>query len=83
VASLIDRGWWAWTTSEGMASWWAKDSWIELRIGGAFELYFLQEERRGWQGSESCRVLSFCPPEMFSFSWNFPPTLPKIRSEHT
>ena len=83
VASPIDRVWWAWTTSEGMASWWAKTSWIELRVGGPFELYFLLDGRRGMQGSEGCRILSYRPNEMLSFSWNFPPSIPEIRGEHT
>jgi uncharacterized protein YndB with AHSA1/START domain len=83
VSAPISRVWWAWTTSEGLASWWVKQSWIELRVGGPFELYFLPDERRGVQGTEGCRVLSYRPPEMLSFSWNFPPTLPEIRSEHT
>lgn len=77
VSSPIDRVWWAWTTSEGMASWWAKKSWIELRVGGPWELYFLTDQPRGHQGSEGCRILSYCPPEMLSFSWNFPPSLPE------
>jgi uncharacterized protein YndB with AHSA1/START domain len=83
VGSPTDEVWWAWTSSDGMASWWAKESWIDLRIGGPYELYFLLDQRRGWQGSEGCRILSFCPPDMLSFSWNFPPSIPEIRSEHT
>jgi uncharacterized protein YndB with AHSA1/START domain len=83
VSSPVDRVWWAWTTSEGMATWWAKNSWIELRLGGPYELYFLLDQRRGWQGSEGCRILSYCPNEMLSFTWNFPPSIPEIRSEHT
>jgi uncharacterized protein YndB with AHSA1/START domain len=82
VAAPIERVWWAWTTSEGMASWWAKKSWIELRIGGPWELYFETTRPRGWQGSEGCRILSYRPPEMLSFSWNFPPSIPKIRFEY-
>ncbi len=83
VSSPIERVWWAWTTSEGMASWWAKQSWIDLKIGGPFELYFLLDQPRGSQGSESCRILSYVPPEMLSFSWNFPPEIPEIRFDHT
>jgi len=82
VSSPIERVWWAWTTSEGMASWWAKESWIELRIGGPWELYFLLDQPRGLQGSEGCRILSYCPPEMLSYSWNFPPSIPEIRNEY-
>jgi len=83
VSSSIDRIWWAWTTSEGMASWWAKNSWIELRVGGPYELYFLPDQPRGMQGTEDCRILSYRPNEMLSFSWNFPLSIPEIRSEHT
>lgn len=83
VSSPIDRVWWAWTTSEGMASWWAKQSWIDLKIDGPFELYFLLDQPRGSQGAEGCRILSYVPPEMLSFSWNFPPEIPEIRFEHT
>jgi uncharacterized protein YndB with AHSA1/START domain len=82
VPTPIGRVWRAWTTSEGLASWWVKDSWIELRIGGPWEVYFLKNERRGGQGSEGCRILSYRPPEMLSFSWNFPPTLPELRAEY-
>jgi uncharacterized protein YndB with AHSA1/START domain len=83
VAAPIDRVWWAWTTSEGMASWWAKQSWIDLRIEGPYELYFLLDQPRGSQGGESCRILSYLPKEMLSFSWNFPPEISEIRFEHT
>jgi len=83
VKSPIEKVWWAWTTSEGMASWWVKQSWIDLRIDGPFELYFLLDQPRGSQGAESCRILSYLPQEMLSFSWNFPPSIPEIRFDHT
>lgn len=84
VASPIGHVWWAWTTSEGLASWWVKENWVELRIGGPFEVYFQLDQKRGHQGAEDCRILSYCPPEMLSFSWSFPSTkFPKLRLERT
>lgn len=83
VPAPVAAVWWAWTTSEGMASWWATSSWIELRRDGPFEVYFLKRNPRGWQGSEGCRILSYVPQEMLSFTWNFPPSIPEIRDEHT
>ncbi len=65
------------------AAWWAQESWIELRIGGAFEVYFLLDQPRGAQGAEGFRILSYRPLEMLSFSWNFPPEIPEIRSAQT
>jgi uncharacterized protein YndB with AHSA1/START domain len=83
VKCPIEHVFHAWTTSEGMASWWAKDSWIDLRIGGPWELYFIGDNPRGWQGSEGCRILSYCPPEMLSYSWNFPPEIPTLRFNYS
>jgi uncharacterized protein YndB with AHSA1/START domain len=83
VGTSIETVWRAWTTSDGMATWWAERSWIDLRVGGPYELYFRLDQPRGSQGTESCRILSYLPQEMLSFSWNFPPEIPEIRFEHT
>jgi uncharacterized protein YndB with AHSA1/START domain/predicted enzyme related to lactoylglutathione lyase len=72
-----------WSSSEGLAKWWTESSRIELRPGGHYELYFLLDEPYGRRGGEGCRVLSYLPGRMISFTWNAPPTLPKARSLHT
>lgn len=33
----------------------------------------------GLRGSEGCKILSFIPNEMLSFSWNAPPQYKKVR----
>ncbi len=35
------------------------------------------------QGSEGCVVVGIEEPTRLSFTWNFPPTLPTIRNQHT
>ena len=74
-----------WATGEGLASWWVADNRVELRPGGHYELYFLPEESAsaGGRGSEGCRVLSFLPGKMLSFTWNAPPHLPATRERYT
>lgn len=72
-----------WASSEGMASWWAKHSRIELRPGGFYELYFLLDNPPGTRGGEGCRVLSYLPGRMLSFSWNAPPHLARTRARPT
>ncbi len=72
-----------WASSEGMAKWWVPSTRIELRPGGFYELYFMTDAPKGQQGSEGCRVLSFLPGRMLSFTWNAPPHLPKTRSRRT
>jgi uncharacterized protein YndB with AHSA1/START domain/predicted enzyme related to lactoylglutathione lyase len=83
VRATPEDAWSRWTSSEGMARWWAKDTRIELRPGGFFELYFLAEATRGSKGSEGCRVLSYLPGRMLSFTWNAPPHLPTTRERRT
>ena len=79
----VEKVWWAWTTSEGIASFFCAQNWIELKLGGAFEVYFLTDNPRGSQGSEGCRVLTFVPERMLVFSWNAPPHLPGVRGKRT
>lgn len=75
--------WRLWTTGEGMAEWWAPDNHIELRVGGPFELYMLPDAPAGERGSDRCRILSFLPERILSFTWNAPPNQPYTRVRHT
>ncbi|MEX0812792.1 MAG: SRPBCC domain-containing protein [Chitinophagales bacterium] len=72
--------WKKWTTHEGLLTFFGRDNKIELIPGGAFEIYFLMENEYGLRGSETCKVLSYLPNEMLSFSWNAPPSFLKIRN---
>jgi uncharacterized protein YndB with AHSA1/START domain len=83
VAAAPDTVWVAWTSNEGIASWWGPAaSNIELRIGGPFEILFSTELPEGERGSEGCRVLAYVPGESLSFTWNAPPHLP-LRAANT
>jgi uncharacterized protein YndB with AHSA1/START domain len=75
VASLWER----WTTHEGLLTFFGSQNLIELKPGGAFEIYFLMENPEGFRGSETCKVLSFLPQKFLSFSWNVPPHFEALR----
>ncbi|MGE0710087.1 MAG: SRPBCC domain-containing protein [Planctomycetota bacterium] len=77
------RVWAAWTTSAGFEGFFGVPCWIELEPGGAYELYFDGEQPLGARGSEGCRVLSYLPERMLSFSWNAPPDFGELRGQHT
>ena len=56
---------------------------IELRVGGKYELHFNPDSPWGERGSEGCRVLTFVPNRLLSFSWNASPVFPEERFVHT
>lgn len=70
-----------WTTEQGLISFFAPECKIEIKPLGAFEMYFLLNNKYGDKGSEGCKVLSFVPNRMLSFTWNAPPHLPLARKE--
>jgi uncharacterized protein YndB with AHSA1/START domain len=83
VPAPIEDVWWAWTTDAGIRSWLVDDSWIELRVGGPYEWYFLTDAEPGGQGSEGCQVIGFQEPTLLTFTWNAPPHLPQARAQRS
>ena len=83
VAAARDAVWEAWATSEGAKTFFAPDARIEAHAGGAYELYFVLGAPEGSRGSEGCKVISLSPGQRLVVTWNFPPTIPSIRDEHT
>ena len=75
--------WEAWTTADGIRSFLAPACGIELRPGGPYEIYFNPDAPEGLRGGDTLRILAFQAPEMLSFTWNAPPSLPQVRPHHT
>ena len=75
--------WQAWTTEEGVKSFFAPKCKIDLRPGGAYEMLFNLDASPGEQGGEGMMVLAVQPEKMLSFTWNAPPNLPGVRGEMT
>jgi len=83
VSGFLGDIWNAFTTVEGIKTFFAPDGKIELELFGCYEIYFLPEENEGKRGSEGCVVLSFIPERMLSFTWSAPPEFPNVRKERT
>jgi uncharacterized protein YndB with AHSA1/START domain len=83
VPATLEEVWNAWTTTEGVKTFFSSEAKVELAVGGSFEIYFLLDAPYGSQGSEGCRVLSYLPKKMLTFSWNAPPEFGKLRGQHT
>ena len=83
VPARLDVVWAAWTTEEGVKSFFAPGCRIELEPDGPYEIYFNPDAPAGERGGEGLRVLAVQPTKMLSFTWNAPPTLPEVRGQQT
>lgn len=83
VNASLSEVWQAWTTPEGARTFFAPECRIELRVDGAYEMYFDPGAAPGSRGGEGLRILALQPEKMLSFNWNAPPELPEVRDQHT
>jgi uncharacterized protein YndB with AHSA1/START domain len=75
--------WKAWTTTDGVKSFFSPDAKIDARVDGAFEVYMLPSAPIGMRGSDDMRFLALQEKKMLSFTWNAPPSLPEARKQRT
>lgn len=75
----IEKVWWAWTTPEGIRSFFASGSNIELRPGGPYEIFFDMDAEPGHRGADGMLLMAFQEPTMLSFTWNAPEDFPEVR----
>ncbi len=83
VPAPLAEVWAAWTTEEGVRSFFAPECRIALRPGGAYEMFFDLDAEPGNRGGEEMVLLALQPPVMLSFTWNAPPSLPEVRLQRT
>ena len=83
VKAPLAEVWKAWTTAEGLKSFFAVEARVEAVPAGPFEIYFSEDAPKGSRGSEGCTVLAVEPMRSFAFEWNAPPSLPAVRKLHT
>ena len=83
IAASLDDAWSAWTTREGIVSFFAPDAKIDARVGGAFQIYMDPAAPPGMKGADDMRYLAIQPKKMISFDWNAPPSLPEARAQRT
>lgn len=83
VPATLDQVWEAWTTREGIVSFFAPDARVEARVGGPFQIYMDPGGAPGAKGADDMRFLALQPKKMLSFDWNAPPHLPEARAQRT
>lgn len=83
VGVPVAEAWRAWTTNEGIQSFFAPGSDIELAPGGPYEVYFLPDAEPGTRGSEGTHVLGYQTERMLTVTWALPPYMPEVRPHLT
>jgi uncharacterized protein YndB with AHSA1/START domain len=83
VPASVDEVWDAWTTEDGIKSFFAPDCNVELRVDGPYEIFFDPQAAPGQRGGEGMRILALQPKRMLSFTWNAPPHMPNVRRQRT
>jgi uncharacterized protein YndB with AHSA1/START domain len=83
VKAPVEEVWKAWTTTEGIKSFFAPDARVEARPGGPFEVYINPYARPGMKGADDMIVLAVQEKSMISFTWNSPPHLAEVRNQRT
>ena len=83
VKANVDDVWKAWTTTDGIKSFFAPDARIELRVDGPFQVYMNPYAEPGLKGADDMRIIGFQDKKMLSFNWNAPPSLPEARKQRS
>ena len=81
AGTAADQAWEAWTTREGIRSFFAPDALVEPRVGGAFHIHMDPGGAPGMKGADEMRFMALQPKKMLSFDWNAPPHLPEARAQ--
>jgi uncharacterized protein YndB with AHSA1/START domain len=83
VKAGVDEVWKAWTTSDGIKTFFAPDAKVELRVDGPFQIYVNPFAEPGMKGADDMRIIGFQEKRMLSFNWNAPPSLPEARKQRS
>lgn len=83
VNAPVDTVWSRWTTPQGLRKFFVPQANIEFQTLGRLDFFMNPSAPEGQRGAENNRVLAWQPNKMFSFTWNFPPTLPELSQQRT
>ncbi len=73
----------AWSTTEGIKTFFAPDGRIEAKSNGLYEIHMNPLAAAGEKGADDMRVLAVQENRMISFTWNAPPSFPEARKQRT
>ncbi len=83
VRAPVSAVWKAWTSNEGLVSFFAPEAEVDARPEGAFHIYVDPYAKPGLKGADTMQILALEPEQLLSFTWNAPPQLPQARAQRT
>jgi uncharacterized protein YndB with AHSA1/START domain len=83
VKATPEQVWQAWTTVDGIKSFFAPGARIEAKSMGLFEIHMNPYAAAGMKGADDMRYLALQEPRFLSFTWNAPPSLPEARKQRS
>jgi uncharacterized protein YndB with AHSA1/START domain len=75
--------WNAWTTEDGIRTFFAPDAHVDLQVDGLYEVFFDPSAPPGQRGADGMRILVVEPTKRFVFTWNAPLDQPEVRRQRT
>jgi len=83
IGAPVAEVWKAWTTSEGIQSFFAPEAFVEAKPMGKFWIHMNPYAAPGLKGADDMVVLAVQEGKMISFTWNAPPHMPEVRGQRT
>jgi uncharacterized protein YndB with AHSA1/START domain len=83
LEASVQDVWDAWTTEEGLRTFFARDAQVDLRVDGLYEVFFDPSAPPGQRGADGMRILVLEPQRRFAFTWNAPLDQPEVRRQRT
>ncbi len=83
VKAPVSAVWKAWTTADGLSSFFAPEAEVDPRPDGAFHIFMDPYGKPGMKGADTMQILAIEPEQLLSFTWNAPPHLAQARAQRT
>lgn len=71
IQAPINLVWYAWTISERVSEWFAPETVIDAKEGGAYELYFIPGNKTE-MNTKGCKIIKLVDNKELQFTWKGP-----------